>query len=143
MLSCEPNISLLWSEEVLEVVSSDASLWPANHSMVSISILGVTDPDGDPVTVQIDRIMQDEPTNGTGDGDTCPDAQGVGTATAKVRAERSGNGDGRVYTIFFSASDGRGGSCQSSVKVCVPHNAHGSCADDLPQFDSMVCPGGR
>ena len=84
MLSCEPNISLLWSEEVLEEVSSDASLWPANHSMVSISILGVTDPDGDPVTVQIDRIMQDEPTNGTGDGDTCPDAQGVGTAAART-----------------------------------------------------------
>ncbi|MEO8436717.1 MAG: SBBP repeat-containing protein [Pyrinomonadaceae bacterium] len=126
-----------------QAVPSTAKLWPANHAMVPVSILGVTDPDGNTVTVQIDRITQDEPTNGTGDGDACPDAQGVGTATAKLRAERSGNGNGRVYTIFFSARDGRGGSCQSSVKVCVPHNPNSSCTEDAPKLDSTVCVAGR
>jgi hypothetical protein len=78
----------------------------------------VTDPDRDPVTITINQIKQDEPTDCTGDGHTCPDGQGIGTSDAQVRAERSGRGNGRVYTIFFTARDGRGGSCQNSVAVC-------------------------
>jgi hypothetical protein len=108
--------------------------------MESISILGVTDADGDPVTIQIDRIMQNESTNGSGDGNACPDASGIGGSTAQVRAERSGNGNGRVYTIFFTATDGRGGSCQSSVQVCVPHNNKGNCVTGGALFDSTLCP---
>ncbi len=121
---------------------SVASLRPPNHRMVDVAITGVTDPDGDPVTVRIDRILQDEPVMGVGDGDTCPDGQGVGTATARLRAERSGSGNGRVYTVFFTASDGKGGSCQGSVNVCVPHDQgrDDSCVDDGPRFDSTVCP---
>lgn len=41
--------------------------------------------------------MQDEPVNGTGDGNTCGDATGIGTSTAQLRAERSRNGNGRAY----------------------------------------------
>jgi hypothetical protein len=105
-----------------------------------ISILGVTDPDGDPVSIRIDRIMQDEPTNGVGDGDTCPDSAGIGTSTAQVRAERSGTGNGRVYTIFFTATDGRGGSTSGTVKVSVPHNQNDTAVDDGAIFDSTKCP---
>ncbi len=121
---------------------SVASLWPPDHRMVDVTITGVTDPDGDPVTIRVDRILQDEPVIGVGDGDTCPDGQGVGTATARLRAERSGSGNGRVYAVFFTASDGKGGSCQGSVKVCVPHDQGrgASCVDDGPTFDSTVCP---
>jgi hypothetical protein len=114
-------------------------IWPPNHNLMAVSILGVSDPDGDPVTIRIDRILQDEPTNRLGDGDACPDAQGVGTSTAQLRAERNGNGNGRVYTIFFTATDGRGESCQGSVKVCVPHNKNAACVDEGPAFNSTVC----
>ena len=120
--------------------ASIATLWPPNHKMVALAILDVTDPDGDAVTIRIDRISQDEPTSGLGDGDLCPDAQGVGTSTAQLRAERSGTGNGRVYTIFFTATDGRGGSCQGSVKVSVPHDQNGNGVDDGPVFDSVGCP---
>ena len=118
-----------------------AMLWPPNHSFVAISILGVTDFEGDPVSMSIDRIMQDEPTDddGGGDGNTCPDAHGVGSSTAFVRAERRGRGNGRVYTIFFTATDGRGGSCQSSVKVAVPHDPSHYAMDDGPAYDSTLC----
>jgi hypothetical protein len=115
------------------------SLWPAQHKMVGVSILGVTDPDNDPVTIRIDRVMQDEPTNGSGDGDTCPDAQGVGSATATLRAERRGVGNGRVYTVFFTATDGRGGSSGGSVKVSVPHSQSSGAVDDGPAYDSTLC----
>jgi hypothetical protein len=118
---------------------SVAILWPPNHKMIEVSILGVTDPDGDPITIKIDSVKQDEPNNGLGDGDTCPDALGIGNSTAKLRAERSGTGNGRVYTIFFTATDGRGGSCSGSVKVCIPRDNSTSCVDDGSNVDSAVC----
>lgn len=101
-------------------------IWPPNHKFVDINILGVTDPDGDPVTITINRIMQDEPVQTHGDGNFEPDGQGVGTDTASLRAERSGTkkvpGDGRVYHIYFTAEDGRGGVCRGEVQVGVPHD---------------------
>ena len=45
--------------------------------------------------------------NGLGDGDTCPDALLSGD-TVLLRAERTGTGNGRVYRVTFSATDGRG-----------------------------------
>jgi hypothetical protein len=106
-------------------------LWPPNHRYVDVSVAGVTDADGDPVTTRIVSVLQDEPTDGRGDGSTCPDARGIGTPTAQVRAERSGDGDGRVYHIRFQSDDGRGGTCTGTVKVCVPHDqGHGDDDDD-------------
>ena len=117
-------------------------IWSPAHSKLAVSILGVTDPDGDPVSIRIDRIMQDEPTQGEGDGDTCPDAYiPPDSATAYVRAERNGAGNGRVYTVYFTASDARGGSCRGSVKVSVPHDQSVVRAvDDGPVYDSTACP---
>jgi len=103
---------------------SISSMWPPNHKFVSIDVTGITDPDGDSITVLIDSIFQDEPTNGLGDGDTSPDGFGVGTTQAQVRAERSGLLNGRVYTIKFTASDPIGATCTQSVIVGVPHDKH-------------------
>lgn len=116
------------------------SLWPPNHKSVPIGITGVTDPDGDPVAIEVTAIAQDEPVDDTGDGATCPDAGGVGTDSATVRSERSGQGDGRVYHIAFKATDTCGLSCESSVEVCVRHdNGHGGgCGDGGPLYDSTA-----
>ena len=127
---------------------SAAELWPPNHQFVPVTIGGVTDPDGDEVSITIDSIRQDEPVKeaGTGSGNTCPDGRGVGTDTARVRSERAGNpkvpGDGRVYHIAFTADDGMGGTCTGEVTVCVPHDQRPGhvCVDQGPLFDSTVCP---
>jgi hypothetical protein len=112
-------------------------LWPPNHKLVQIQILGVTDPDGDPVTITVTGITQDEPTNGVGDGDTSPDGFGVGTNQPQLRAERAGNGNGRVYVISFRAEDGKGGTCTGSAKVTVPHDkGKGQAVDDGQSYDS-------
>jgi hypothetical protein len=123
-------------------VSNIPELWPPNHKFVSINILGVADPDGDPVAITINSIRQDEPLKGSGTGNTCPDATGLGTNTAHVRAERAGTGDGRVYHIGFTADDGKGGTCTAEVKVCVPHDQGKgkTCVDQGSLFDSTVCP---
>ena len=111
-------------------------LWPPNHNFVDIIIMGVTDADDDPITITVTGITSDEPTasdKGSGGEKHAPDANGVGTDAASVRAERSGNGDGRVYEISFTASDGRGGECESSVMVKVPHDQS---AEACPAIDS-------
>ena len=127
--------------DVTGAVASKARLFPPNHQFEEVEIEGVDDPDGDPVTITIDAIQQDEEVGANGSGSTCPDAGGVGTAVAMLRAERSGDGDGRVYQIAFTATDGRGGSTQGSVTVCVPHDnsKDAVCVDSVVRYDSTVC----
>jgi hypothetical protein len=115
--------------DVSEANPSIDCLWPPNHKFVDITIEGVTDPDGDPVTITITGITSDEPTatiKGAGGAKYAPDADGVGTDTASLRAERSGNEDGRVYEITFLASDGIA-ETEGSVFVKVPHDQSGDC----------------
>lgn len=121
--------------------AAPGQLWPPDHRLVDVAVQGLTDPDGDPVEVTVTAILQDEPTNARGDGNQCPDGSGVGTATARIRAERSAHGDGRVYHLLFTADDGQGGTCQGEVKVCVPRNQGGQseCVDQGPLHDAAVC----
>ena len=129
-----------------DAVAAPGELWPPNHTLREVSVAGVTDPDGDPVAITITSIRQDEPLNGVGDGNTCPDGTGVGMDTASVRAERSGSkkvpGDGRVYHVGFSADDGQSGTCEGTVAVCVPHDQRPGhvCVDQGALFDSTSCP---
>ena len=96
-------------------------LWPPNHKLRPIRLVGATDPDGDPVTIAIDAVTQDEPVDGAGDGHTAPDSVSLSPAdTVLLRGERRGGGKGRVYTVSFSAADGRGGSCSGAARVSVP-----------------------
>ena len=119
-------------------VASPGQFWPPNHQFVPVQISGVTNPGGGALTISVTSIFQDEPTDGLGDGNTCPDGTGVGTATANLRAERGTLGNGRVYTVSFTAT-GAGGSCQGSVTVCVPYSSNGSCGNGGALFNSGVC----
>ncbi|MDX6484848.1 MAG: hypothetical protein QOF43_1, partial [Gaiellaceae bacterium] len=105
------------------VSPSVAELWPPNHTLQLIVLRGATDADGDALAYAITSVRQDEPTNGTGDGDTAIDAVNAGPGAVRLRAERTGGGDGRVYTIAFTVSDGKGGSCAGTVQVTVPKSA--------------------
>ncbi len=114
------------------------SLWPPNHKFVAVEVLGVTDPDGDPVNITIDSVFQDEAVDAAGSGNTSPDGQGVGTSTAEVRAERSGLENGRVYNIGYTADDENGGTCSGTVRVGVPHDKKDTPIDDGALFDSTT-----
>jgi hypothetical protein len=119
--------------DVSNAQASTTTLWPPNNKMVPITVEGVTDADGDEVTITITGIMQDERTWRQAD------ASGVGTETAHVRAERDGKGDGRVYHIFFTADDGNGGVTAGMVNVYVPHDQSGRPAvDGEALYDSTV-----
>lgn len=119
------------------VDSSLATLWPPNHAMRLIVLGGATDPDGDTLTYAITSVRQDEPLNSGGDGDTSPDALLGANGALWLRAERSGTGDGRVYTIAFGVSDGNA-SCTGSVRVSVPHSAkRAAVLTPGPGYDSL------
>jgi hypothetical protein len=101
-------------------------LWPPDHKMIQVHILGVNDAQNN-ATITITNVTQDEPTNGLGDGDTTPDAFiSASHDSVQLRAERSGKGDGRVYRITFTASDPEtialGNSPTATITVTLPHD---------------------
>jgi hypothetical protein len=110
------------------------TLWPPNHGLVQVGITGVSDPDSN-ATITIDCVTQDEPTSGTGDGDTAIDAIISADGTVLLRAERSGGGNGRVYHIHFTASDLEG-SASGVVTVGVSHKKKTAAIDDGELHDS-------
>lgn len=109
-----------------------------NHKLVPIEIVGVTDAAGMPARISVTAIAQDEPLSGYGSGGKKFDADGIGTATPYVRAERSGRGDGRVYRIAFDAFDTAGGKCSGSVKVEVPHDRRTGAPDNGSAVMSII-----
>jgi Thrombospondin type 3 repeat len=115
---------------------SVATAWPPDHSFVRVSVT-VPDPDGDAVAVSVTGVTQDEAIVGESTGNTCPDADGLGSAVVRIRRERSDRGDGRVYHVHFAADDGRGGTCTGVVMVCVPHDqSDAPCVDGGELVDS-------
>ncbi len=141
---CTDSCLINFDPDCSAAVASPAALWPPNHKGVNISIVGVTDPDGNPLTITPTSVFQDEQVSkvtGDGAGATSPDAS---LSPLQVRAERNGNpktpGDGRVYHISFTADDGVGGSCTGEVLVCVPHDQGGSptCIDEGPLYNSLL-----
>jgi hypothetical protein len=138
------EIKLGWREnqppDCSNAYPSIAEIWPPNHDLWPVNVLGVTDPDGDDTRITITKIFQDEPVNDTGDGNTVPDAAKIRKSTAWVRGERSGNENGRVYHIYFRADDGYGGNCQGQVEVVVPKSQgnSGGPVDDGPLYNSTA-----
>jgi uncharacterized delta-60 repeat protein len=121
------------------VEASPKTLRPPNHRFHLVTLSGATDPDSHTVTLTITDVTQDEPLDGAGDGNTSPDARG-GTQSNEVRlrAERSARGDGRVYRVSFTGSDGEGGSCEGAVTVPIPHDQGRAAVDSAPpSFNSF------
>lgn len=110
----------------------------------TITLSGASDPDGDAVSFRIDSVQQDEPVARPGIGDnTFPDAQrldgNVNASDLRVRAERNPMGNGRVYRIAYTASDGTA-SCSGIANVSVPRKKHEDAVDggDTTRWDSFT-----
>jgi hypothetical protein len=66
-------------------------------------------------------VTSNEPVNGLGDGDTAPDWEILDAHSLRLRAERSGTGTGRVYTVTITCADAAGNSSSRAATVRVPH----------------------
>jgi uncharacterized protein len=107
----------------LEVTVSPDILKPANHKYVEVTATVVANDNFDPnPTITLVSVSSNEPDNGLGDGDAPNDIVIVDNTTFWLRAERSGTGTGRVYTITYMVTDACGNSTIQSATVTVPHD---------------------
>jgi hypothetical protein len=99
------------------------TLIQANHQMVPVVINISASDDSDPVVLcRIISVSSNEPVEGLGDGDTAPDWTITADLALSVRAERSGKGVGRTYTITVECADSSGNKSTKPVTVSVPRN---------------------
>jgi|GEM_PF-1234801 len=112
----------------LAPVPNKTILWPPNHKMLDIVIeANAYDNSGAPVVLEA-TVSSNEPQEGLGDGDMSPDwtepeiDQIDGIITLQLRAERSGSGDGRVYTVTITGTDESGNASTAAVEIIVPHD---------------------
>ena len=114
-------------DPTLAPVASHGILWPPNHKMVAVSIKSNAADNSGHVLVDA-VIASNEPEEGLGDDDIGPDwtypvvDPMTGEITFDLRAERSGRGDGRVYTVTVTATDATGNSSQAELRFVVPHD---------------------
>ena len=106
------------------ITLSPNRLGPPNHKSVDV----VVDPNAQDAcgstSCRIISVTSNEPVNGVGDGNTDTDWDLTGDLTLRLRAERSGSGAGREYTITVQCTDAAGNSAVRSVTMSVPHSAN-------------------
>ena len=107
----------------LAVIASPRALWPPNHKYVTarVNVTAFDICDSSP-SITFVSITSNEPDNGLGDGNTVNDIVIIDDFTFSLRAERSGKGSGRIYTITYKATDVSGNYIIASVTIEVPHN---------------------
>jgi predicted extracellular nuclease len=107
----------------LSVSLSPNVLWPPKHRqrVVRATVTATDDLDPD-VSIELVSAVSDEPDDapGGGDGHTRNDVIVLSDFLFKLRAERAGNGDGRVYTITYRATDECGNETEAGATVSVP-----------------------
>lgn len=106
------------------VTATPDVLWSPNHKMVDITLTYDVTENCSGLTYQIVSITSNEPTNDLGDGNTDVDwNEGTDGQHIQLRAERSGKGNGRIYTITVKVKDAAGNeSGEAIVTVSVAHD---------------------
>jgi len=111
-------------------------LWPADRRLVGVTVTGIVDAEGDPFTVHVTGVMQDENPKTPGVAGNCPDAVLNGSAVL-LRAEHADGGDGRTYHVRYTATDRLGMTSVGEVLVYAPHFIDAPCDADPGIYNSL------
>jgi hypothetical protein len=134
-----------------EIIVKDEPLriWPPNHKYRTVEpdmlLEAAYDACGNTIDlskVLVVEVRSDEPEDHKGDGRTVDDIVVMCPNTVKLRAERMGGGDGRVYTITYRIVGDNGATSDAEARVFVPHDQSDDTAGDdqggykvLPECD--------
>ncbi|MBI3272842.1 MAG: HYR domain-containing protein [Planctomycetes bacterium] len=122
--SCEQMV-LVVDQEAPKVSCSVATsvLWPPNHDLAGVGLAaGATDNCTASPALATHVFADENDEEATGDGAHSPDAKDPASGSLRLRAERKGNADGRVYLILTVASDEDGNVGFHACTVVVPHS---------------------
>jgi DNA/RNA endonuclease G (NUC1) len=127
LTSSEATVSITVNDTVGPTITlngNSISLWPPNKKFHTITVADLVasasdnfDPNVNINSVVISSVSSDEGTAASGDIVIAANCKSV-----QLRADRNGNGDGRVYTITFKATDAAGNTTFVTAKVTVPHD---------------------
>lgn len=117
--------AVLWkpcAPTIRDVRVRPAVLWPPNHRLTRVIVDYVVEDDCglSPTTT---LTVSSSEADGRGDGHTVDDTAVLDAHTVLLRAERSGAGNGRTYTIRIEATSGPGLTATADVSVVVPKSA--------------------
>jgi uncharacterized repeat protein (TIGR01451 family) len=101
---------------VNNVTVDQPELWPPNLKMVDIQV-GYSATDTCGAVTCVLSVSSSEPQSGKD-----PDFEVVTSNLVRVRADRDGNGPGRIYTITVTCTDTAGNSTAKTATVTVPHS---------------------
>lgn len=110
-------------------------LWPPNHRMREVKVKYIAGSNCPSFNGCKLSVTSNEPVNGAGDGNTSPDWVVIDDHHVKLRAERSGRGNGRVYTIKVTCKDEQGRETVRTTTVVVPHDRSRNNHYECPQSD--------
>jgi hypothetical protein len=101
------------------LTATPAVLGPPNHRLVDVALAcSAADASGSAACTV--SVSSNEPHDATGDGHTVSDWRIVSGTHVQLRAERSGHGAGRVYTVTVSCADRAGNTASAFTTVAVP-----------------------
>ena len=107
----------------ISVALDTTVLWPPRHQYVTVNATVAATDNFDPsVDVELVSVTSSEPDDGVDDGNTVNDIVVTDDDTFELRAERSGVGTGRVYTVTYRATDDCGNQSTATATVVVPLN---------------------
>ena len=106
---------------ITNISADPSSLWPPNHKMRNVRV-NYDASDNCGMVTNVLTVTSNEPINGNGDGETEADWEVIDQHQVKLRAERSGTGEGRTYTILITSTDASGNVSTATTQVHVPHD---------------------
>ena len=111
------------SAPVITCRLDETLLWPPNHKLVDVGLsISVTDDCDTNVAFGVRVFSDEDDEEATGDGHHSPDAKRSAGGALRLRAERNGGRDGRVYLIIITATDAAGRVGTGCCTVVVPHS---------------------
>lgn len=116
------HVSATTSKPTVNASVATNMLWPPNHDMINVGLAAGVSSSCDASPTLGVTVFSNESDTAPGSGNMSPDALNLAPGTLRLRAERQGDGQGRVYLIIATGSDHSGDSAEACATVTVPQD---------------------